>query len=377
MTKLSEQEIEAIARRIVADLEGRPPETAAPGGAPAAAGGGMGMFATVDEAVAAAVKAQPVFVALPLAQRARIVAAIRATMLESCEALAQAAYRETGLGRAEDKIVKNRLVTERTAGLEELYPQAVTGDHGLTLTEPAPFGVIGCDHAVHQPDLDHHLQRHRHARRRQLGGVQRPPSRQGVLGADGGAPQPRDHRRRRPAQRRHLRLRPDDRVGAGADAPPRRASARRHRWRRGRQGGDGLGQAGDLRRPRQPAGSGRRDRRRRQGRPRHRPRRLHRQQHHLRRREGDDLRRVGRRPARQGDDGQRRRPHRPAPAAEARGADLHRAARAAPTRGDQQGADRQERRRHPRPHRPGGAAVHAPRHRRGGRQPSASSGPSR
>ena len=143
MTKLSEQEIEAIARRIVADLEGRSHDAAAPGRAPAAVAGGMGMLSTVDEAVAAATTAQPLFVALPLAQRARIIAAIRATMLENCEALAQAAHRETGLGRVEDKIVKNRLVTEKTPGLEDLYPSTVTGDHGLTLTEPAPFGVIG------------------------------------------------------------------------------------------------------------------------------------------------------------------------------------------------------------------------------------------
>jgi len=145
MAKLSEQEIEAIARRIVADLEGRQPEAAATTavGSPAAPEGGLGLFATVDEAVAAAAKAQPVFAALPLAQRARIIAAIRATMLESCGALSRAAHAETGLGRVEDKVVKNRLVTEKTAGLEELYPQAVTGDHGLTLTEPAPFGVIG------------------------------------------------------------------------------------------------------------------------------------------------------------------------------------------------------------------------------------------
>jgi acyl-CoA reductase-like NAD-dependent aldehyde dehydrogenase len=63
-------------------------------------------------------------------------------MLENCEALAAAAHRETGLGRVEDKIVKNRLVTEKTPGLEDLHPRTVTGDHGLTLTEPAPFGVI-------------------------------------------------------------------------------------------------------------------------------------------------------------------------------------------------------------------------------------------
>jgi acyl-CoA reductase-like NAD-dependent aldehyde dehydrogenase len=151
MAKLSESEIEAIARRIVADLEGRPPEPAVAAAGGAVSTDGMGMFATVDEAVAAARQAQPAFVALPLAQRARIIAAIRATMLENCEALSRAAHQETGLGRVEDKIVKNRLVTEKTAGLEELHPAAVTGDHGLTLTEPAPFGVIGAITPVTNP----------------------------------------------------------------------------------------------------------------------------------------------------------------------------------------------------------------------------------
>ena len=143
MPKLTEQEIEAIAQRIAADLEGRPtlPQRAAPPSpaAPAA----PGVFATVEEAVAAAAAAQPAFVALPLARRASIIAAIRATMLDNCEALARAARDETGLGRIEDKVVKNRLVTEKTPGLEDLYPVTVTGDHGMTLTEPAPFGVIG------------------------------------------------------------------------------------------------------------------------------------------------------------------------------------------------------------------------------------------
>jgi acyl-CoA reductase-like NAD-dependent aldehyde dehydrogenase len=140
MSALTDQEIDAIAQRIVADLERRPSEQAA-------ADGDIderpGVFATVDQAVEAARQAQPVFVALPLATRARILHAIRATLLHSAETLARAAWEETGLGRVEDKIVKNRLVTEKTPGLEDLAPQAITGDHGLTLVEPAPFGVIG------------------------------------------------------------------------------------------------------------------------------------------------------------------------------------------------------------------------------------------
>ena len=42
-----------------------------------------------------------------------------------------------------DKVLKNQLVTEKTPGTEDLQPQAVTGDDGLNLTEPAPYGVIG------------------------------------------------------------------------------------------------------------------------------------------------------------------------------------------------------------------------------------------
>jgi aldehyde dehydrogenase len=141
MARLTDQDVEAIARRIVADLQSSAP--AASRQAPAPVARDLGVFATVDEAVQAAREAQPTFVALPLKVRARIIESIRQTMLENNEVLARAAHEETGLGRVEDKVVKNRLVTEKTPGLEELYPQSVTGDHGLTLIEPAPFGVIG------------------------------------------------------------------------------------------------------------------------------------------------------------------------------------------------------------------------------------------
>lgn len=147
MTRLTEQEIEALARRIAADLH-RPAPGAAAGGQPTA---GLGIFATVDEAVEAARRAQPAFVALPLKVRAKIIESIRQTMLENNEALARTAHEETGLGRVEDKVVKNRLVTEKTPGLEELYPHSVTGDYGLTLVEPAPFGVIGAITPVTNP----------------------------------------------------------------------------------------------------------------------------------------------------------------------------------------------------------------------------------
>ena len=104
---------------------------------------GDGIFATVDDAVDAAATAFREFDGMSLERRQKIIASIRESMFENAEELARLAHSETGLGRVADKVVKNRLVTRKTSGTEVLTPQAVTGDDGLTLTEYAPYGVIG------------------------------------------------------------------------------------------------------------------------------------------------------------------------------------------------------------------------------------------
>ena len=104
---------------------------------------GDGVFATVDDAVDAAATAFRELDGMSLEGRQKIIASIRESMLENAEELARLAHAETGLGRVEDKVIKNRLVTRKTSGTEVLTPQAVTGDSGLTLTEYAPYGVIG------------------------------------------------------------------------------------------------------------------------------------------------------------------------------------------------------------------------------------------
>lgn len=153
MTRLTDREIDEIARRIAADISrGVPPAPAASYAPPAAPeASGLGIFSTVTEAVNAAKAAQVQFVALKLQHRGRILEAMRQAMRENESVLAKAAHEETGLGRYEDKVFKNRLVTDRTPGLEDLAPNAVTGDYGLTLTEPAPFGVIGAITPVTNP----------------------------------------------------------------------------------------------------------------------------------------------------------------------------------------------------------------------------------
>jgi acyl-CoA reductase-like NAD-dependent aldehyde dehydrogenase len=146
---ISDRQVDIIATRLAARMSGSPSPAPVPAAKPRAPAStprealGDGVFATVDDAVDAAAEAFREFDGMSLEGRRRIIAAIRESMFEHAGELARLAHAETGLGRVEDKIVKNRLVTRKTSGTEVLTPQAVTGDDGLTLTEYAPYGVIG------------------------------------------------------------------------------------------------------------------------------------------------------------------------------------------------------------------------------------------
>src|SRR5262249_42610108 len=79
----------------------------------------------------------------PLEVRDRAIEAMREATRKHAEELSQLAVSETGLGNVKDKILKNLLCANKTPGTEILRPTCFTGDHGLTLDERAPFGVIG------------------------------------------------------------------------------------------------------------------------------------------------------------------------------------------------------------------------------------------
>jgi len=111
----------------------------------------LGIHASLDDAVAGARRAFAAWRETPLEVRDRVIASIRDTLIASLEVLSQLAVEETGLGRVEDKVLKNRLVAERTPGIEDLEPVAWTGDHGLTLLERAPYGVIAVITPVTNP----------------------------------------------------------------------------------------------------------------------------------------------------------------------------------------------------------------------------------
>ena len=149
MPSLSDTQIDAIARLVAERLGSGSTAALPPAIKPAvqeslARGGAlpMGVFRTIDECVAAAQEAFPKFAKLGLEKRKTIIASVRESMMAHAIGLARDAQEETGLGRVEDKIIKNRLVTRKTPGPEVLEPRGSSGDDGLTLMERAPFGVI-------------------------------------------------------------------------------------------------------------------------------------------------------------------------------------------------------------------------------------------
>ncbi len=105
--------------------------------------GDWGLFDTAEAAVEAAIAAQRRLMEFSLADREKFIDAMRQAAREAARELAELAHEETGYGHVEDKVVKNLLAANKTPGTEDLTTAAKTGDNGLTLTEMAPFGVIG------------------------------------------------------------------------------------------------------------------------------------------------------------------------------------------------------------------------------------------
>lgn len=101
-----------------------------------------GIFSNVSSAIQSSLKAQKELTALKLSVRENIINAIRETANKYAEEFARKTLEETGMGRVEDKIKKICIASNKTPGIEDLQTESCSGDHGLTITERAPYGVI-------------------------------------------------------------------------------------------------------------------------------------------------------------------------------------------------------------------------------------------
>ena len=145
---LTEAQISEIVARVVSEYK------KSPSAAPTASGKEwdstqyrgrklIGIYATMEEAIEAANAGYKAVRSMSVAQREKIITSIRDLTRAEAQIMATLGVAETKMGRVEHKYAKHLLVADKTPGTEDIIEEARTGDNGLTLTEMAPFGVVG------------------------------------------------------------------------------------------------------------------------------------------------------------------------------------------------------------------------------------------
>ena len=140
--EMTEDLIKNVIQQVLAQMGNGPGAANGNGSAPRPTGLD-GVYPTADAAVQAASAAFEHYRKRPLACRKKAVAAIRTICVEQCEELGRMELDETGIGRLDHKIAKLRDAIPRAPGVEYLRTDNWSGDDGITLTDYAPFGVIG------------------------------------------------------------------------------------------------------------------------------------------------------------------------------------------------------------------------------------------
>ncbi len=139
---ITENQISAIVDQVVAEIQKSKPQGIEPSSRDSAAPGD-GVFGSMDDAVKAARRAYQELTELSLAGRVKVIETIRQAMRDNVRDMAKMAVDESGIGRVEDKILKNLLVINKTPGVEHMQTHAFSNDAGLLLIERASWGVIG------------------------------------------------------------------------------------------------------------------------------------------------------------------------------------------------------------------------------------------
>ncbi|HEX2852916.1 MAG TPA: aldehyde dehydrogenase [Opitutaceae bacterium] len=150
--QLDEQAIRTVVEDVLRGL-GRTPSSSsasspaprsAPSSGPAIRSGGprFGVFDDVKEACAAAQKSFEQLCNKGIAGRSKVVEIVKELCARNAEAWGRFEFEETKIGRLEHKIEKLKIV-KLVPGVEWLQPRGFSGDHGITMEEHTPFGVVG------------------------------------------------------------------------------------------------------------------------------------------------------------------------------------------------------------------------------------------
>ena len=140
----TEAQIEEIVKAVVANVTTAPKAAEGTYSSTHYAGRKLiGIYETMEEAIAAAEAGYRTVRAMSVAQREKLITRIREMTREEAPIMAALGVAETKMGKVEHKTAKHLLVADKTPGTEDITPTVRTGDDGLTLTEQAPFGVVG------------------------------------------------------------------------------------------------------------------------------------------------------------------------------------------------------------------------------------------
>jgi len=104
-----------------------------------------GKFGVFQDANEACVAAQEAFLQLRekgIAARRKIEEIVKSLAEKNAEAWGKLEFDETKIGRLDHKIAKLQII-KLVPGVDWLRPDARSGDHGITLEEYTPFGVVG------------------------------------------------------------------------------------------------------------------------------------------------------------------------------------------------------------------------------------------
>ena len=104
--------------------------------------GKFGVFATADEACEAAQEAFLQLQQKGIAARRKIEEIVKVMAEKNAEPWGKIEFEETKIGSLPHKVAKLGLI-KLVPGVDWLRPDARSGDHGITLEEYTPFGVVG------------------------------------------------------------------------------------------------------------------------------------------------------------------------------------------------------------------------------------------
>ncbi len=135
--EINEDLIRNVVAQVLAEV-GPPPAVPTP-----STSGAHGVFRDVDAAVHAARDAFEQLQQRTISDRETAIGIIRGICREQAVELGTAEFQETKVGRLEHKIEKLVVLADHVPGTEFLKSDVFSGDHGITVIERAPFGVIG------------------------------------------------------------------------------------------------------------------------------------------------------------------------------------------------------------------------------------------